>query len=209
MTDTCGTCEHWSPQRYGPANGLCKRDTTPAAATPASLEACPSYLPLGSAKGPPMTDDRRCGTCRWCGEDRSGDRVCRRHAPQVTGRNQVRYTEWPCVSTTRDWCGEWAATPEAWGDFLATLPAKVTEDNADDVAARIVAFHAGRATQPAEAAPTLCAICGEPVGVIVSSGHPRAADDKVYHFRCYAGQWAVEMPQPGVTVTNDTQPTEP
>ena len=75
MSETCGTCEHWEPPRDGRNCGACQRYVIESGLTQASLPACGAYLLRGSAKGPLMSDERRCGTCRHYTPWRESDAV--------------------------------------------------------------------------------------------------------------------------------------
>ena len=59
-----------------------------------------------------MSDERRCGTCRWWGRWERGEPEgsCRRYPPRESVPGTYCHPE---VTDDRYPCGEWAATPEA------------------------------------------------------------------------------------------------
>ena len=145
-----------------------------------------------------MSDDRRCGTCRWCDTEGvefeyglPGTGKCRRACPDGKAPRAGGRAYWPLVSVGRDWCGEWAATPAAVDLVTGTL---------SSVTARSLTAQAAAAPNPYDL-PRPCSLCGEPVvpwRPLAATG--KAVGGEVFHPWCYAGHG---------TPPDTPQPTEP
>ena len=72
----------------------------------------------GNAKVTTKAEQKRCGTCRYCGVfDPDGSvndnwntwPVCRRYPPVAFYDDPAYSTLWPQVLPDEDWCGAWKA----------------------------------------------------------------------------------------------------